>query len=156
MKILLALLLLVSQPLWAAEYDLYLLRHAQKQDDGSKNPLLTDNGRQQAQRLARLLQHADIHRIYSTDYRRTRETVSALSQRIDVKVVHYDPSRLDEFAVNLKQRGETAVIVGHSNTTPQLIEILGGQADAMDESDYGDLYQLQMHQNNVRTVRFSL
>lgn len=156
MKILLALLLLVSQPLWAAGYDLYLLRHAQKQDDGSKNPSLTDNGRQQARRLASLLEHTGITRIYSTDYRRTLETVSALSQLIDVQVEYYDPSSLGKLASDLQQRSETAVIVGHSNTTPQLIRLLGGQAEAMEESDYGDLYQLQMHQNNVITVHFSL
>lgn len=157
MKILLTLLLLsLTQPLWAAEYNLYLLRHAQKQDDGSKDPSLTDGGQQQGQHLARLLQHADIKRIYSTDYRRTRETVAALSELTGIEVRVYDPSGLEAFARALQQRGENAVIVGHSNTTPQLIRMLGGEAEAMSESDYGDLYQLQMHQGHIITVHLSL
>jgi phosphohistidine phosphatase SixA len=157
MKTLLTLLLLsLSQPLWAAEFNLYLLRHAEKQDDGSKDPSLTDVGRQQGQRLARLLQHAGIQRIYSTDYRRTRETVAALSELTGKEVQLYDPSDLNTFARTLQQRGENAVIVGHSNTTPQLIGILGGKAEAMSESDYGDLYQLQIHPSSVTTVHLSL
>ncbi|ALS99335.1 SixA phosphatase family protein [Lacimicrobium alkaliphilum] len=157
LKTLLTLLLLsLTQPLWAAEYNLYLLRHAEKQDDGSKDPSLTDDGRQQGLRLARLLQHGDIQRIYSTDYRRTRETVAALSELTGIDVQVYDPSDLNTFARALQQRGENAVIVGHSNTTPQLIGILGGEAKAMSESDYGDLYQLQIHQSNVITVHLSL
>lgn len=154
--LLLLLLLSLSQPLWAAEYNLYLLRHAQKQDDGSKDPSLTERGRQQGQRLAKLLQHADIQRIYTTDYRRTRETVAALSVLTGAEIRIYQPSDLASFARTLQQRGENAVVVGHSNTTPQLIGILGGSAEAMSESDYGDLYQLQIHQGKVITVHLSL
>ncbi|WP_088332465.1 phosphoglycerate mutase family protein [Lacimicrobium sp. SS2-24] len=150
------LALLLIAPLAMADYSLYVLRHAHKQADGTSDPALSEAGQAQAERLATLLHQAGIQRIYSTDYRRTRETVLPLSQQLGVDIRQYDPRRLDVLAMELRQLQKNVVVVGHSNTTPELVKLLGGEAEAMSESDYGDVYQLNVSGDNVLTVRLSL
>ena len=53
---------------------IYLLRHAEKADDGSHDPVLTVQGQQRAKNIADMLSHANIQQIYATDYQRTQLT----------------------------------------------------------------------------------
>ncbi|MBN7826416.1 phosphoglycerate mutase family protein [Bowmanella dokdonensis] len=140
------------QPALAKEFTLYLLRHAQKTTE-SQDPGLTDNGLTQARHLATMLAHVPLTRIYSTAYRRTRQTVMPLAEHREIEVSHYDPQQLDNFASNLLERAENALIVGHSNTTPQLIEMLGGEAPDMTESDYADIYLLSFSDSGITSLR---
>lgn len=123
---------------------IFLVRHAEKEATGS-NPDLTAQGYERAERLARLLQREKIKAIWSTDYRRTLETATPLSKLIDVSVQLYDPSDLASFAAQITSNAETALIVGHSNTTPELAELLGGDAGPpIDEAEeYDRLYVLK-------------
>lgn len=126
-----------------ADGTFYLLRHAEKQKDGTNNPHLTQQGRQRANNLAQQLSRANITKIYSTDYHRTIETVEPLSQLVGVAVEFYNPSNLKEFAERLKGETGQIVIVGHSNTTPALVAMLGElSVEAMDEDEYENMYQV--------------
>jgi hypothetical protein len=57
---------------------LYLVRHAEKTpppyEETPPNPALSQGGRARAAQLANVLASEGITRIFSTDYRRTRET----------------------------------------------------------------------------------
>ncbi|MDF2178939.1 phosphoglycerate mutase family protein [Aliiglaciecola sp. CAU 1673] len=136
----------------AADVSLYFLRHAQKESQGS-DPALTEAGKHQAQNLATMLKHVPLERIYSTDYQRTRQTVTPLAESKEMEVLLYDPRDLEGFAASLLANGQDAVIVGHSNTTPELIRLLGGEAADIQESEYGDLYRLHLDDKKVETLR---
>ncbi len=56
----------------------YLLRHAEKAQDGGKDPALNDLGKERALRLMNLLAEIDFKTIYATDYLRTKNTVKPL------------------------------------------------------------------------------
>ena len=119
---------------------IYLVRHAEKQT--GKNPHLTPAGIKRANSIANLLKQADISTIYSTDYHRTQQTAKPLAKQNKLKVKSYDPRQLPAFATQVKQVNGNIMVVGHSNTTPQLVRLLGGKATDMDESEYTRLYQL--------------
>ena len=104
-----------------------LLRHAEKVDD-SADPELSEEGKQRADQLAKMLRDTNIDKIHSTDFKRTKSTAGPLAgvKKADIEI--YNPRRLVEFAAQLKAAGGTHVVVGHSNTTPQLVELLGGVA----------------------------
>ena len=53
------------------EFTLYLVRHAEKQADGSRDPNLTEAGEQRAKFLAAWLKNKQIGDIYSSGYQRT-------------------------------------------------------------------------------------
>lgn len=119
---------------------LYLVRHAEKQD--GDDPDLTEAGVARADALADRLEDAGIEAVWSTDYRRTMQTARPLADRLGLDVQIYDPSDLSGFAGQLQADGDTAVIVGHSNTTPQLAGLLGGDPgpEIVEASEYDRLY----------------
>ena len=119
----------------------FLVRHAEKADAGA-DPELTPAGRQRAADLAGLLLDAGISAVHSTDYVRTRDTAAPLAQRLGLEVLSYDPRQLDAFATQLRTQGGRHLVVGHSNTTPDLAAKLGGEAGTeIDEPrEYDRLY----------------
>jgi len=139
--LLLVLSVLVMQVAGAQTF--YLMRHAEKIDDGSKDPDLTSQGRLRAQNIAAMLADVGIKRIYTTDYKRTQQTAQPLASFLGVSVNSYDPRGLLEFANELKSMSSDAMIVGHSNTTPMLAYLLSGQEMRdLDEVDFDNVFQI--------------
>ena len=135
--LLLVLSLAVNSQTW------YLVRHAEKMDDGSKDPVLTSQGQQRAQQLAAMLSQADIKTIYSTDYQRTRLTAAPLASLLGLEVTLYDPSELAELANQIKSSQDNVLVVGHSNTTPMLLHLLSGHTGTrLDEVSYDNVFQV--------------
>lgn len=138
------LLAMMISPLAAADHawTVWLVRHAEKASGA--DPQLTDEGRARAVHLADMLASAGIERVWTSDYRRTRQTAAPLGKRLGLALSVYDARQLDELSRQLEKNAETALVVGHSNTTPQLVRALGGQADDMEEWQYDRVYQLRM------------
>ena len=121
----------------ADSYTLYLVRHAEKAQDGSRDPMLTDIGEQRSENLANWFSDKQIEDIWSSDYIRTRDTAKPILSKLDIDVTLYDPGNLPELTENLLKKQHTALIVGHSNTTPQLARLLCDCEIAdMDESEH--------------------
>ena len=133
------------------ENTIYLVRHAEKAD--GDNPSLTLVGRARAEILARELSDAGLTAIYSTDYKRTRETAAPIAKATGLPVIGYDPRGLEPFASMLRATPGNILVVGHSNTTPELVDLLGGKPGApIDEaSEYDRLYVLTVDGRRVRT-----
>ncbi len=124
---------------------IYLVRHAEKMNDGSKDPELTAQGKQRAENLAAMLSMAEISRVYSTDYQRTQLTAKPLADFLGIPVTSYDPRKLSEFAEQLKQFDGNALVVGHSNTTPMLSFLLSGQpVFNLDETDFDYVFEVNV------------
>jgi phosphohistidine phosphatase SixA len=125
-------------------YSIYLVRHAEKLDN-SKDPKLSKCGKQRAQQLSKILSKANISAIYSTKYQRTMQTAEPMSRLEQLKIQHYDPNNLELFSLQLKQEKRNTLIVGHSNTTPVLTELLAQQKVApLTEDNYQYLYQVHI------------
>ena len=140
-----------------ADATYYLVRHAEKQQDGTNNPHLTEQGHERAKLLAKQLKAAEITKIYSSDYHRTLETAEPLAQALGVDVVLYDPSALKPFAQSLKQETGTILIVGHSNTTPPLATLLSGKdVDPIADNEYDNLYQIVLIGEQSKLTRFKI
>lgn len=159
-----ALLLLVviglagCQPASEAPVVVYLFRHAEKMlppADTTDNPPLDPRGVTRAQELARTLGEAGITEIWSTDFIRTRQTVAPLAERLGMEVTLYDGNDLGEAAARLRTSTGRIAISGHSNTTPALVELLGGDpGPTIDEaSEHDRLYVLHVGRDRTSTVR---
>jgi phosphohistidine phosphatase SixA len=126
-------------------YTVYLLRHAEKQADGSKDPALTDTGKTRAKKMAKWLQDKSVTDVWSSDYIRTRDTAGPLITELDLQLHIYDPSDLEDLAMQLTQRRHNAVVVGHSNTTPELARLLCDcEVSDMEETEYDRLIVLSV------------
>jgi broad specificity phosphatase PhoE len=120
-----------------------LVRHAEKIDDGTKDPALTEEGEQRATNLAQHLRATEITAIYSTSYQRTLDTVQPIARQKQLEIIRHDPFEENALQQIMKQhRGGIILISGHSNTTPQLVNRLLGEEkiSQLDESQYDNLY----------------
>lgn len=138
----LVLATLVGLPTLAA--DIYLVRHAEKQTGVSEDPSLTETGRLRAANLAVVLKSAELEHVFTTDYKRTRETAVPVAESAGVEMEIYDPEGLDALAARLLKSRDSALVVGHSNTTPELVDLLGGEAGQpiVEAWEYDRLYLL--------------
>jgi broad specificity phosphatase PhoE len=119
-----------------------LVRHAEKGTDDPKDPELSEAGKQRAQHLAQVLKEVKVDAIFSTPYKRTRNTVTPLGEAKGISIQDYNPSKKEEIDQLLQKfTGGTVVVVGHSNTVPGLANYLTGKTDYQnfDDSDYDNL-----------------
>jgi phosphohistidine phosphatase SixA len=117
------------------------------------DPPLSAAGRQRADLLASMLADANLTHIHSTDTRRTRETAAPVSNRTGVEVDLYDAGDLEGMARLLSSTPGCHLVVGHSNTTPELVGFLGGDPGTPIEGmEYDRLYVVSIQGTNVLTV----
>ncbi|MGA9573881.1 MAG: histidine phosphatase family protein [Lysobacterales bacterium] len=122
------------------QYTLYLVRHAEKLADDGDDPALTNAGRHRSEQLANWLRDKGITDIWSSDYRRSRDTARPLASSLGLDLTLYDPANLPALARVLRENRHNALIVGHSNTTPDLARLLCVCfIRDMDDSDYDQL-----------------
>lgn len=115
----------------------FLVRHAEKADDGTFDPPLTDKGRARAEELAFILKYVKLDAIFSTLYLRNRQTVGPTAESQGLKVTIYDPEDdrfLDEALRSFA--GGNILICGHSNTIPDLANRLAGEERFPDLEDW--------------------
>jgi broad specificity phosphatase PhoE len=131
---------------------IYLVRHAEKMTD-VPDPSLSAAGRERALKLVERLVPEDLSYIHSTNYKRTLETVEPLSLATGIEIELYDPRNLLQLADEMRAIGGRHLVVGHSNTTPALVEILGGDpGSAIDEkAEYDRLYIIRIAEDGTVT-----
>jgi broad specificity phosphatase PhoE len=106
---------------------LFLVRHAEKASDGTTDPPLTEEGHARARALRDMLYVAGIDAIYSTEFKRTRLTAQPLADTLGIEIQSYPPfDSAWTSALPERHAGEQILIVGHSNTTPALVNHLAG------------------------------
>ncbi|MCB0569373.1 MAG: histidine phosphatase family protein [Phaeodactylibacter sp.] len=121
---------------------LVLVRHAEK--GNGEDPNLTSEGVRRALLLSDILQGLSLEVVYTTDFKRTIQTSEPTALRQHVPLKQYTPSNLATLAYKLSTRykGKSVLVVGHSDTTPELINTLVGKelVARIPEYEYNKLY----------------
>ena len=122
---------------------IYLVRHAEKAIAESHDPPLSEKGIIRAKRLSALLSEAQISAIYSTNFIRTLSTAEPLSTKLGLPIELYDPLKRD-IIQTIKNSGDNLLIIGHSNTIPNLINTLLAyrKFEHLAEDEYDKLFIL--------------
>jgi broad specificity phosphatase PhoE len=131
----------------ASTTTIIVMRHAEKAALPVEDPPLSPAGEARAAALAHILGQAPeefrVQGIFVSEFRRTQETVRPLANRLGVAVIVVPAADIAGVAKRARQefRGGRVLIVGHSNTVPQIVKELSGQeVPAMPESEYGVAY----------------
>jgi broad specificity phosphatase PhoE len=137
----LLLLALLAAPAFALD-DIYIVRHAEKADfwpadrDLDAFQPLSSAGLARAEALAGRLKTAGIAAIYTSRTTRTIETGAPLAHATHVAVTADDasikPAEMSAFLTRLREKhaaDRAVLIVGHSNTVPEILVHLGAKAD---------------------------
>ena len=119
----------------------FLVRHGEKADHGG-DPELSVAGHERAAELAKLLRSEKIEHVHSTDFVRTKATATPTATDHKLEIESYNPRDLSAFAKKLLSTGGRHVVVGHSNTTPAMVKLLGGQPNSAinEEAEFDRLY----------------
>lgn len=120
----------------------YVMRHLNT-PAGQRDPDLTDEGRRAAQQLATWFHVDRPAAIYVSDYRRTRQTAAPLAARLGLTPIIYDPADTPGLVARVRAGPLPALIVGHSNTVPEVIAALGGTPPPpLAHEDFGDIWRI--------------
>ncbi len=104
----------------------YVFRHAERAEDGTDDPPISEEGQARARLVADLLGGVGLTQLHTTDYRRTRSTIEPTAGVTGLRPQLYDAGDLAGFAERLRATRGRHLVVGHSNTNPELVEALGG------------------------------
>lgn len=130
------------------QWTITVVRHAEPAPDGTTDPPLSPDGEQRAARLADLLGPQRGTAVLASGYRRTQQTAAATAAAWGVAVETYDATApAEEILVSaLTDHPSGAIlIVGHSNTVPELVGVLCGcRVDPIAESEHGVLHRLTL------------
>ncbi len=132
-----------------------LVRHAEKLETGD-DPGLSQVGRKRAEALGALLRDAGIEHVHSSDYQRTRATAEPTAATLGLELELYDPDQLASLAARLQQQGGRHLVVGHSNTTPVLVRLLGGDpgSEIAEQTEFDRLYIVTDGTPSTTLLRF--
>lgn len=118
----------------------YVVRHLHT-PAGERDPDLTAEGRRQAALLADRFGDAPPRTIYVSALRRSHQTAEPAAARLGLTPIVYDPADTPALIARVRQGPLPALIVGHSNTVPDIVEQLGGERPGpLVHEDFGDLW----------------
>ena len=121
----------------------YLVRHAERAEDGTSDPPISEAGTERARLLGDMLRDAGVTHVHTTDLKRTRQTGAPLAERLGLDFQVYDPKDLPAVAARLRTTPGRHLVLGHSNTTPALVAALGGApGEPIADNEYDRLYVL--------------
>lgn len=153
------LLFLVSSIVMGQEIEkstYFLVRHAEKDrtDAENKNPALTEEGKNRAILWSELLGKYGINAIYATDYNRTQQTAEPTANRLGLEIQSYHPFKLDFDTFLTETKGQTVLVVGHSNTIPFFVNRLIKQDKyaQMADDDNASLYIVTIEGTTISDV----
>lgn len=125
----------------AREEAFYVVRHLQKASGA--DPGLTAEGQRCAARLADEMAESGIRAVYASTARRARETAAPLAARIGVAPAEYDPRDTPALVTRVRAEPGSVLVVGHSNTVPDIVEALGGARPGdLTEDRYGEVWRV--------------
>jgi 2,3-bisphosphoglycerate-dependent phosphoglycerate mutase len=129
-----------------------LVRHTEKADATSSDPELSEAGKERAQRLVKTIGKYRPGVFYSTDYKRTRDTVAPLAAKRKKEVKIYDARKPQELIDQIMQsKTKRFIVAGHSNSIPGLANLLVKKNlfKNLDESEYGTIWLIRIKDGKV-------
>jgi probable phosphoglycerate mutase len=145
-----ALLLLVAASA-SAQQTIFVVRHAERADTpvpggtpmmaSTTDPPLSVAGNERAARLAAMLRSADIRYVFATEFLRTRQTAAPTARAQGLEIVAVPSKDTEAVIAQARQAKGNVLIVGHSNTVPELLKRLGvKEAVLIADTEFDNLF----------------
>ncbi len=142
----------VSQATQAQTKTIILVRHAEKADATSQDPELSAEGKLRAERLVKVGGKYKPGAFYSTNFKRTRDTLAPLAAKRKQQVAIYDPRKPAELLdLITKSKIKRHIVAGHSNSVPGLANFIAKKDvfKNLDESEYGVIWIIRMKNGQI-------
>jgi broad specificity phosphatase PhoE len=132
----------------SAQQTIFLVRHAERADTKpgvsptmGNDPDLSEAGRARAQSLAAALKDAKISAIFATEFKRTQQTAAPLAKALGLTVTVVTSKTAPHLLERIKSSAGNVLVVGHSNTVPDVIKGLGvATAVSIGDDEFDNLF----------------
>src|SRR6266853_4395297 len=130
----------VSVSIASAQPIVVIVRHAEKAANGGKDLDLSAAGRERAEALARILKDSGITAIFTSEFKRTQETAAPTATSVHVTPTVVAAKDTAGLVAKLHQLNGNALVVGHGDTIPNIIQALGiDRPINIPDEDYSEL-----------------
>lgn len=120
-----------------------VVRHAEKAAAPASDPPLSAAGQTRTQELIHVAGQAGVQAIYASQFLRTQQTVQPLATQLGLSVTQWDAADVDGLVADIwaNHSGQVVLVVGHSDTVPQIIQKLrGGHIPPIGDNEFDNLY----------------
>ncbi|MGJ8663186.1 MAG: winged helix-turn-helix domain-containing protein, partial [Marinicella sp.] len=126
---------------------IYILRHTEKFDLTSEDPVLSAAGIERAKYWKKVLQHIEFDQVFTTEFKRNIQTAKLISSESSVKPELYYPMSFDVLKFLKLIQGQQVLIIGHSNTIPDMVNRIIGETKypPMSHENYNILYTVSIN-----------
>lgn len=137
-----------------------LVRHSEKDvsaEASKTDPDLSAEGRARALRLRDILKQYKPHEIFSTNFKRTKQTAEPIAAARGKQIQTYNPTEHADLVKRIMASStDHNLIFGHSNTVPTLVNMFAGKTVFRDlpESEYGVYYVMRF--KNAKLVKIEV
>lgn len=146
----------------------FFVRHAERAEEPRQDPPLTEKGVARSQELARLLSTSALKAIYTSQFTRSKQTAEPLAKLLGItstplalKTSAANPRMIAEESTKetvdkiLSHGGGSVLVIGHSNSIPDVIKMLGGDVTpVIDEKKYDDLFVVTIYGKGKAKVAY--
>ena len=149
----LATLIVLATASLAAAQTVFVVRHAERADAAgsgaaprqemmmASDPELSAAGRARAEALASMLKDAGVTAIFATEYKRTQQTAAPLAKLLGITLQSVPSKDTAALVGRVKSAKGDVLVVGHSNTVPEIVKALGIDIPiTVGEADYDNLF----------------
>lgn len=131
----------------------YVMRHLNT-PAGVSDPDLTAEGQRLAALLADRFTTEPPATIFVSSTKRSQQTAAPLAARLGITPIIYDPSNTPALIAEVMKEPPPVLIVGHSNTVPDIVAGLGGaRPGPLVHEDFGDLWTISGAGRAVTRIR---
>lgn len=130
-----------ATPAWAQQAVL-VVRHAERLDSSTDSPL-SAAGEQRAKVLAKVAGRAGVSAIFVTQFQRTQQTAAPLAAQLTLTPVVMTVTAALVERIRRDHVNDVVLIVGHSNTVPEILTQLGAAGPVkIDDDEFDALFVL--------------
>jgi len=118
-----------------------LVRHAERAGGTSPEVGISEAGQCRAGILAGMLTDAGVSRIFTSEVARTQQTAAPLAGKLMLKPEVVPAKDVDGLVAKLRSANGVTLVVGHSNTLPRIVQLLGaGEVSPIADNEYDRLW----------------
>lgn len=131
-----------------------LTRHGERTAiPGNQDPPLNAAGKARAKELIHVAGQSGIKAIYCSHFIRSLQTAKPLAAHLDLPPIVMDDALQIRNDILSNHAGQTVLVIGHSNTVPEIIDRLGaGGVPAIGESEFDNLFVVKVFDQGRASV----